>query len=112
MKAAVPITGGISMPPLEAAASTAAAKAGLKPERFIRGMVTAPVITILAPGDPVTIPTRPLDITELWAAPPRNFCPTSRPTKVKNSLAFVISNMVPKRTNKNMILAEIYISEP
>lgn len=65
MKATTPITGGKNIPPVEAVASTAAATVGLKPVLFIKGMVTVPVITMLAAGEPLIIPTKPLATTEV-----------------------------------------------
>ena len=59
MKAPAPMTGGISGPPVEAAASTPAAKRGVKPARFISGMVITPVVTTLATEEPEIEPIRP-----------------------------------------------------
>src|SRR5882724_4278401 len=42
MKAAAPITGGISWPPVEPTDSIAAARYAEKPDFFIAGMVTTP----------------------------------------------------------------------
>jgi hypothetical protein len=106
------MTGGSNIPPLEATASTPAAKAGLKPVFFIRGMVTAPVIIMLATGEPVMLPTRALDATDVWAGPPLIFRPTHMPTMVKKSLALVISNTVPNRINRKMMFADRKISPP
>ena len=56
MKAAAPMIGGVICPPVELAASTAPAKCGLKPTRFIAGMVSAPVVTVpLVPGKNITV---------------------------------------------------------
>jgi len=43
MNAAAPMTGGMIWPPVEAAASTAPAKFGVYPKRFMRGIVKVPV---------------------------------------------------------------------
>ncbi len=43
MKAAAPMIGGMSCPPVEAQASTAPAKGAEYPTRFMRGMVKIPV---------------------------------------------------------------------
>ena len=39
MKTAMPMTGGVSCPPVEAMASMAAASSPLKPDSFMTGMV-------------------------------------------------------------------------
>ena len=50
--AAAPITGGVNWPLVDEATSTAPAFSGVKPVRFIRGMVKVPVVTVLAMEDP------------------------------------------------------------
>src|SRR3990170_4654588 len=47
-KATAPITGGMSWPPFEAHASTAAASLADMPERFMSGIVTTPTATVFA----------------------------------------------------------------
>jgi len=42
MKAAIPMTGGVIWPPVEAQASIAAARWGGSPRGFISGIVTVP----------------------------------------------------------------------
>ena len=58
-KAPAPMIGGISWPPVEAAASTPAANFGGKPARFISGMVMTPVEAVLATAEPEIVPVRP-----------------------------------------------------
>jgi hypothetical protein len=53
------MTGGISCPPVDAAASTPAANLGENPERTIIGMVITPVDTVVATADPETDPIKP-----------------------------------------------------
>ena len=48
--------GGISWPPVEATASTAAANGGRKPVRFISGMVIGPSTITFATALPETVP--------------------------------------------------------
>ena len=55
-KATAPITGGMICPPVEATASTAAAKAGRNPVRFMSGIVMGPVTMTLATALPDTVP--------------------------------------------------------
>ncbi len=62
--------GGMNMPPMEAAGSMAPATWGLKPAFFIRGMVKAPVETVLAMAEPETEPKKPEAITATLAGPP------------------------------------------
>ncbi len=71
MKATAPITGGMICPPMLAVASTAPAKAGLKPKRFIKGMVNWPVVTTLATPLPLIVPISAEEITATLAGPPR-----------------------------------------
>ena len=57
-------------PPILATASVAAAKVGLNPPFFIKGIVNVPVMTILAAPLPTIEPTMPLDTIAAFAAPP------------------------------------------
>jgi len=71
MKAAAPITGGMSWPPVEPTASIAAARVREKPERDINGMVTMPTAMTLLTAAPEIRPNRPEPTTAILAAPPR-----------------------------------------
>ncbi len=71
MKAAAPITGGISWPPVEPTASIAAARVAAKPERDISGMVTMPTAITLLTAAPEIMPNRAEPTTAILAAPPR-----------------------------------------
>ncbi len=55
-------------PPVEAVASTAAAKSGSKPFFFIIGMVKVPVPMTLAVGLPLMEPKKPEATTPPWRA--------------------------------------------
>src|SRR5690606_1666156 len=68
--AAAPMMGGIIWPPVDAAASTAAANSGLYPRRFIIGMVKLPEPTVLATELPEMVPSRALVMTATLAGPP------------------------------------------
>src|SRR5699024_788680 len=70
IKAAEPMIGGISWPPVEAVASVAAATCGLKPAFFIIGMVNEPEATVFATAEPETIPCSPDATTAALAGPP------------------------------------------
>ena len=67
MKAAAPITGGASCPPVEAVASMAPAIVALNPVRFISGMLTIPLTSTLATALPEIMPKRPEEITDALA---------------------------------------------
>ncbi|MNC91937.1 hypothetical protein D3C83_82830 [compost metagenome] len=71
MKAAAPITGGASWPPVEAVASMALANAALNPVRFISGMVMMPSTSTLATALPETVPKSPDETIDALAAPPQ-----------------------------------------
>ena len=66
----IPMTGGVICPPVDDAASTAAAKWRLKPILIMVGMVSAPVVTVLAMDDPEIEPRSAEDTTETLAGPP------------------------------------------
>ena len=46
------MTGGVSWPLVDDATSTAPAFSGVKPVRFINGIVKVPVVTVLAIDEP------------------------------------------------------------
>ena len=92
-KAAAPITGGMSWPPFEATASMAPATCGLKPVRFIIGMVMMPVDVTLATTLPEIDPKKPEASTAIFAAPPR-----CRPV---SDFARSVKNSPPPVTNSN-----------
>src|SRR5690554_690246 len=83
-KAVAPITGGISVPPVEAQASTPAAYFGLKPERFIAGMDRAPVVMTLVMTLPLNEPIMPLESTATLAGPPRTLPRSANARSIKN----------------------------
>ncbi len=70
IKAAAPMIGGVICPPAEAAASTPPAKWPGYPRRFMLGIVSAPVETVLATEDPEIVPKNADDTTETLAGPP------------------------------------------
>jgi hypothetical protein len=69
MNTPAPITGGVIAPPVPAAVSIAAASYGLKPLRFISGIVIVPVVTTLAIVLPDTMPINVLPRTAAFAGP-------------------------------------------
>jgi hypothetical protein len=70
MKAAAPIMGGISCPPVEEAASTAPANLVEYPTFFMSGIAKAPVVTVFAMELPLIEPEKPLLTMETFAGPP------------------------------------------
>ncbi len=60
INAAAPSIGGVIPPPVDAAASIAAATWGLNPVFFIRGIVILPVPTTLAVAAPLRLPINAL----------------------------------------------------
>ena len=71
MKAAEAMIGGMNCPPVEPTASTAPAKCGGKPVRFINGMVKVPTAATLATALPLIMPNRDEPATATFAGPPR-----------------------------------------
>jgi len=106
------MTGGVSCPPVEATASTAPANSGLKPERFIIGMVKAPVAATLATLLPEIMPMKPLEMTATWAGPARLRPPRARPIAMMNSMPPVTCRMPAKIMNRKIVPAESSVSPP
>ena len=71
MNAAVPITGGMSKPPVVAAATMPPANSELYPLFLMRGIVNVPVAATFAVADPDTMPNSPLAMTAIFGAAPR-----------------------------------------
>ena len=94
--AAAPMIGGMICPPVEAAASTAAANSGRYPIFFIIGIVMDPDPTVFATEEPDAIPSRADATTATFAGPP-----VKRPTaafakRMKKSATPVRSRNAPK----------------
>src|ERR671914_617160 len=69
-KAAAPMMGGMIWPPVDATASTPAAKCGLKPVRFMSGIEIGPSTMTLATALPEMVPNRLDDTTDTFPGPP------------------------------------------
>ena len=98
--APAPITGGKNIPPMLAEASTAPAVCGLKPTRFISGMVSVPVDTVLAIALPEILPMSADASTATLAGPP-----TARPAmpnaiSIKNCPTPERFKKAPKKINR------------
>ncbi len=92
--------GGMNMPPMEAEGSMAPATWGRKPARFIRGMVKAPVETVLAMAEPDTEPKKPEAMTATLAGPPTLLPARARGRSMKNLLAPEALRKEPKKMNR------------
>ena len=93
------MTGGMIWPPVEAVASTAAAKGGRKPLRFMSGMVIGPSTITLATALPDTVPNRLERTTDTLPGPPR-CAPVSDSAKSMKSCPVPLFSMkAPKSTN-------------
>src|SRR5690606_17610182 len=106
-KAPAPMIGGISAPPVDAAASTPAENWAEKPSRFIIGMVITPVDTVLATAEPETEPISPEPITATSPDPPIKRPARQRDRLTIKSPAPDLSRKDPNRINMNTKVAEI-----
>ena len=112
MKAPAPMIGGMICPPELAVASTAPAKAGGKPIRFIVGIVKAPVVATLATAEPESIPKKELAITATWPGPPRIRPPPSFARSMKVLPTPVAKRTGPKITNSAISRLVMSVSNP
>ena len=100
MNAPAPITGGMSWPPVLAAASIAPAKNGRKPARFMSGIVNVPVVTTLATALPDNEPMKALATAAVLAGPPRVFPAIRLAMAMSNAPPPAVSSTAPKRTKR------------
>jgi hypothetical protein len=100
MNAPAPMMGGMSCPPVLAAASMAAAKWGLNPARRIRGMVKVPVVTTLATALPERDPMNALATEAVLAGPPRVFPATRSASPNRRAPPPATSSTAPKRMKR------------
>lgn len=92
--------GGMALPPVEAATSTAAAKRARYPNRFMTGIVIEPVATTSDVGLPDIVPYRPEEMTAILAGPPRDRPVTNDAMLKKNSPPPAFDRNVPNMTNR------------
>ena len=88
------------MPPIDADGSMAPATCGLKPARFISGMVKAPVETVLAIALPETEPKKAEAITATFAGPPVLRPANASGKSMKNLPAPDLCRKAPKKINR------------
>ena len=98
-KAAAPMMGGMICPPVEAVASTAAAKCGLKPVRFISGMEIGPSTMTLATAEPEMVPNSEEDTTATLPGPPAVW-PVMPMAKSMNSCPVPVRSMKAPNSTK------------
>ena len=98
-KAPAPMIGGMSCPPVEAAASTPAANLGSNPAFFMSGMVITPVEAVLATAEPEIVPVRPEAKTATSPGPPTVFPATALARLMTNSPAPERSRKAPNKIN-------------
>ena len=100
MNAPAPMTGGMSWPPVLAAASMAPAKYGRKPARFMSGMVKVPVVTTLATALPDRDPMKALPTAAVLAGPPRVPPATRLASPMRSVPPPATSSTAPNRMNR------------
>ena len=101
--------GGMIGPPVEAAASTAAANSPLYPVFFIMGMVTDPVVTVFPTEDPDTMPHSAEEMTATFAGPPEEDPAAQLARSMKKFEIPVRSRNAPKTINTAMNLAQTWM---
>lgn len=100
MNAPAPMIGGMSCPPVLAAASMAPAKCGLKPARRMSGIVNVPVVTTLATALPDREPMNALATAAVLAGPPRVRPATRSARPMRSAPPPATSSTAPNSTNK------------
>ncbi len=91
--------GGMIWPPVEAVASTPAAKCGGNPERFISGIEIGPSTMTLATALPEIVPNR-LELTTDTLPGPPAVCPVSAMAKSMNNCPTPVRSMKLPNTTK------------
>ncbi len=93
------MTGGMICPPVDATASTPAAKCGGKPVRFINGIEIGPSTITLATADPEIVPNSEEDTTDTLPGPPA-VCPVSAMAKSMNNCPVPVRSMNEPKSTK------------
>ena len=99
-KPPAPMIGGMNMPPIDADGSMAPATCGRNPARFIRGIVNAPVDTVLAIALPDTEPNRAEATTATFAGPPVLRPAAAIGKSIKKRPAPDLCKKAPKKMNR------------
>ncbi len=95
------MTGGMIWPLPPAAVSMPPASSGLNPTFFMRGIVSVPMVAVLATPLPEIMPMKALATTDTLAGPPRVWPTRDMASFMRNSPAPVRSKMAPNRTKAN-----------
>ena len=111
-KTAKPMTGGMIWPPLEAAASIAAASSPRIPTRFIIGMVMLPEMYTLPIVLPETVPTSALDVTAISGGPVRPVPKSARASPITKSMAPTCCSTFPRMRNSAMYFRHALRAKP
>ncbi len=112
MKAAIPMTGGVIWPPVEAQASIAAARWGRNPARFISGIVTVPTVMTFETMLPEIDPNKDEPTIAILAGPPRYLPISAIAMPVKKVEPPVLRSTCPKKTYTTTTVAMILITMP
>src|SRR5690625_1938776 len=105
-KAPAPITGGNICPKVDADASMPPDASGVKPMRFINGIVKVPVVVTVAVELPDMVPMTAEDTMAALAGPPRVLPATAMAKLRKNCPAPVFSKIAPYKINSSTNLAD------
>ena len=97
-KAAMPMTGGMICPPVEALASIAAARCGRYPTRTISGIVTTPTVMMFDTTLPEMVPNSDDPTMAILAGPPRYLPISAIEMSVKYAAPPDLSRTCPNRT--------------
>src|SRR2546425_9619305 len=96
MKAAIPMTGGVIWPPVEAQASIAAARWGRNPARFISGIVTVPTVMTFETMLPEIDPNKDEPTMAILAGPR-----SEEHTSELQSLAYLVCRLLLEKKKKS-----------
>ena len=105
--APAPIIGGMSCPPVDAAASTPPANLALKPAFFINGIVITPVEAVFATAEPEIIPVNADENMATNPGPPVILSATQRDSSMMKSPPPERSRNAPNKINIKTKLEEI-----
>ena len=111
-KAAAPMTGGMSCPPVEAAASTPPANSLRYPSFFIIGIVKEPDVTTFATELPLMVPCSALEKIATLAGPPTLLPAMATARSLKYCPTPVLTRKAPNSRNRNMNVADTYSGVP
>ncbi len=112
MNTPAPMIGGMTCPPVDAMASIAPAWWGLKPIRFIIGIVNAPDATTFATDEPDIDPNNAELNVAIFAGPPRQRPVKAVANSMKNVPAPLRSKNAPKIMKGKTKVAKVAVTTP